>query len=218
MKDNRKTIGTRINAALALRNVTQKELADHLKVKPNVISYFCCGSRTPNTEQIIIIAEYLNVTTDYLLGRFEAPTIDENYQTAIKVTGLSQNAVVSLEKWSTPLFFKDKPINSKTFPLFCEMLENGDIQKLSRFIEEIIKASSEYIEKANSIKTSVNYPDITLGDLEDLKEADKNCRLIRYDMSNFIMELQNKYDDREKHTELKLDHLLNDIAGGANNG
>lgn len=67
-------IGTQINAALALRDVKQKELAQTLSVKDNVVSYWCNGSRTPNTHQIIQIANFLNVSADYLLGLTDTPT------------------------------------------------------------------------------------------------------------------------------------------------
>ena len=83
MKNNKKLIGTRINAALADRKVSQKELADYLKVKPNVISYFCSGERTPNTEQIIMISEFLDVPTDFLLGRTKSYNNDEKFRVAV---------------------------------------------------------------------------------------------------------------------------------------
>ncbi len=54
-------IGQRINAALALSNIKQKELAKELGVKDNVVSYWCSGKRTPNTEQIIKISKMLNI-------------------------------------------------------------------------------------------------------------------------------------------------------------
>lgn len=101
MKNNKKLIGTRINTALADKKITQKELADYLKVKPNVISYFCSGERTPNTEQIIMIAEYLSVSTDYLLGRTNSKSIDNKFRAAVDVTGLSEEAITALQNLSS---------------------------------------------------------------------------------------------------------------------
>lgn len=63
----RKIIGCRINELLAINNVKQKELAAHLSVSDNIVSYFVKGARVPNTEQIIKIAKFFNVPTDYLL-------------------------------------------------------------------------------------------------------------------------------------------------------
>lgn len=64
----RKQIGQRIYCTLMSKNIKQKELAAALGVTDNTISYFVSGKRTPNTEQIIKIAAFLNVSTDYLLG------------------------------------------------------------------------------------------------------------------------------------------------------
>lgn len=36
-------IGKRIAAALATQNVMQKQLAERLGVKPNIVSYWCSG-------------------------------------------------------------------------------------------------------------------------------------------------------------------------------
>ena len=77
--DNKKIIGQRINSALAAANKKQKELAAALGVTDNTISYFVSGKRTPNTEQIIKIAEFLNVSADYLLNiKPQNATLDAN--------------------------------------------------------------------------------------------------------------------------------------------
>lgn len=64
----RKQIGQRIYCALVSKNIKQYELAKAIGVTDNTISYFVSGKRTPNTEQIIKIAVFLNVSADYLLG------------------------------------------------------------------------------------------------------------------------------------------------------
>lgn len=61
-------IGKFIERALNEKGVSQKEIADVLGVAPNIISYFCHDKRIPNTQQVLEIANYLNVSTDYLLG------------------------------------------------------------------------------------------------------------------------------------------------------
>lgn len=66
-ESTRKIIGRRINELLAINDVKQKELAAHLSVSDNIVSYFVKGARVPNTEQIIKIAKFFNVPTDYLL-------------------------------------------------------------------------------------------------------------------------------------------------------
>lgn len=89
----KKKIGQRINEALALRNEKQKELAQVLNVTDNTVSYFCGGSRIPNIEQIITISQYLNVSSDYLLGLSDAPTANKDIQSICDYTGLSESTI-----------------------------------------------------------------------------------------------------------------------------
>ena len=100
MQSNNNIIGKRINAVLALRGKKQKDLANYLQVKPNVVSYFCTGDRVPNVEQLRKIAEYLSVSSDYLIGLSENPTIEPDIQNACKVTGLSEKAIYNLNELS----------------------------------------------------------------------------------------------------------------------
>lgn len=92
-----KIIGQRINAALALRDVKQKELATGIGLsQDNTVSYWCNGKRKPNIEQIIQIAKFLNVSSDFLLGLSDVPTNDIQLKSVCDYTGLSEEAVKSL--------------------------------------------------------------------------------------------------------------------------
>lgn len=88
-------VGQRINTLLGEQNKLQKELAQYLGVKDNVISYFCSGSRIPNVEQVTRIAEFFNTTADYLLGMSAVSTRNEDIQDICSYTGLSQGFVAA---------------------------------------------------------------------------------------------------------------------------
>lgn len=107
-------IGERINTGLALRNMKQKELAHKLDVKDNVVSYWCKGSRIPNTEQIIKIADVLKVSTDYLLGVSEVATSDKDLQYICDYTGLSKETVQELNEICS-LYKKAKSFELKEY-------------------------------------------------------------------------------------------------------
>lgn len=51
------------------RKITQKQLADVLHVSVGTISNYENGVHFPDVEKLIDIADYFNITTDYLLGR-----------------------------------------------------------------------------------------------------------------------------------------------------
>ena len=95
-KDISTTIGQRINELLAQNKTMQKELADHLGIQHNTISYYLKGERVPDYPKLVAIAEYFNVSTDYLLGRTDTKTVDKDIQMICKYTGLSEEAVKRL--------------------------------------------------------------------------------------------------------------------------
>ena len=49
--------------------ITQKELASNINVSPSTIGLYEQGRRAPDNETLAEIADYFEVTTDYLLGR-----------------------------------------------------------------------------------------------------------------------------------------------------
>ncbi|MEE0265446.1 MAG: helix-turn-helix transcriptional regulator, partial [Acutalibacteraceae bacterium] len=92
----KKNIGYRLATLFNKTNKKQKELAEYLEVKPNVVSYFVNGERVPNTEQVIKIATFFNVSTDYLLGLTDITTTDKDLKFICDYTGLSEEAIASL--------------------------------------------------------------------------------------------------------------------------
>lgn len=91
-----KKIGYRISEALADKGMMQKELAQRLGVTDNTISYYCSGKRKPTIEQIIQIAEILNVSTDYLLTKSDIKTTNLSIGAICGYTGLSETNVSAL--------------------------------------------------------------------------------------------------------------------------
>lgn len=94
----KKKIGQQINNALAKKDIKQKELAKILSVSDNTISYFCSGTRVPNTEQLIKISKALDVSTDYLLGLTPNTTTDPDLKFICDYTGLSENTILMLKE------------------------------------------------------------------------------------------------------------------------
>lgn len=142
---NSKIIGQRINAALALRNVKQKELATAIGLPhENIISYWCNGKRKPNIEQITQIAKFLNVSTDYLLGTTTSYS-NENAElrAACDYTGLSEKLVEKLHTIFT-----------------TENLSDGDIMfDVLNFYEQL---TFEFFdnEKEISFKKKISFCDL----------------------------------------------------------
>ena len=79
------TTGERITRLRESRDVLQKELAKAIDVDPVVLNRIEKGKRSARGEEIKAIADYFNVSTDYLLGRdVKAPTLSDEQTTVLK--------------------------------------------------------------------------------------------------------------------------------------
>jgi len=67
----------RLKSARELREMKQSELAGLAKLPPSSIAHFEAGSRKPSFDTLRRLANALDVTTDYLLGRVEEPGLAE---------------------------------------------------------------------------------------------------------------------------------------------
>jgi transcriptional regulator with XRE-family HTH domain len=67
----------RLKAARELRGLKQSELADRAKLPPSSVAHFEAGSRKPSFDTLRSLANALDVSTDYLLGRVADPGLAE---------------------------------------------------------------------------------------------------------------------------------------------
>lgn len=86
-----KLFAERLKAARALRGWTQAELAARAGLPPTSIAHFESGSRKPSFDTLRRLAAALDVSTDYLLGRADDPSISQSddplYRHASKLSG-----------------------------------------------------------------------------------------------------------------------------------
>ncbi len=69
------TFPVRLKSTRELRGLSQSELAKVAKLQPTAISHFETGSRSPSFDNLRRLADALNVTTDYLMGRTDQMTL-----------------------------------------------------------------------------------------------------------------------------------------------
>lgn len=61
-------IGERIRHQMELMDMTQKELSDKTGMNSSVLNRIILGTRPARDEEILLLSNVLNVSTDYLLG------------------------------------------------------------------------------------------------------------------------------------------------------
>lgn len=70
-------LGKRIKELRTEKRITQSELSNHLGLTPKMISFYELEQRFPPQDIIIKLADYFNVSTDYLLGRSDIRNSDK---------------------------------------------------------------------------------------------------------------------------------------------
>lgn len=62
------SIGERLESLLEDWDLTQKQLAQDLHIEASTLNGYIKGKRCPDYDTLICMAEYFDVSTDYLLG------------------------------------------------------------------------------------------------------------------------------------------------------
>ncbi len=91
------------------KGLRQKDLSDILSLSPSSISNYETGAYWPDLSTLCEIADYFNVTTDYLLGRTEyrcPPEILDKYVTKDYAINSIVNTLLSLDSASVDAVLK----------------------------------------------------------------------------------------------------------------
>ena len=70
--------------------LSQRQVAEQLKISPSIISAYETGERTPSAENLLSLSYLYKCSTDYLLGKESATS------TYLDVSGLPQHQVQAL--------------------------------------------------------------------------------------------------------------------------
>ncbi len=60
-------LGTTLKELLSIHEMTQKQLAEVLDLSPSALGNYIQGTREPDYDTLIRIADYFHVTTDFLI-------------------------------------------------------------------------------------------------------------------------------------------------------
>jgi transcriptional regulator with XRE-family HTH domain len=115
-------ISIRLKQLRSEHNLTQTDLAKILGIAKTTLAAYEQEKSEPSIETLVKIADYFNVTTDYLIGRSDGKTTD--LQKLYEKIGLSEDSIALLEfmakgekEHSNPVLLKVNPIKSIDFCL-----------------------------------------------------------------------------------------------------
>lgn len=97
----------RLNQTLQKQNITQKQLSELTGITEQSISRYVNGSRTPGTPELIKIADALDVSIDYLLGRINITVEDIVTQLDIWSNDTNKDITSCLHYHATKLIIKE---------------------------------------------------------------------------------------------------------------
>lgn len=72
-------VGNRIKYLREEKEISQKKLAEYIKVSPSSIGMYEQERRVPSAEILNLIAEFFNVSVDYLMGRTDTKNDENKY-------------------------------------------------------------------------------------------------------------------------------------------
>lgn len=165
-------------------------------------------------EALVKMAKYYHVTTDYLLGLQGEPTDVSEVIVVTEYTGLSKKAADNLHKYKTyvdsgymhpetdengePCFVTSSIGFSckEALEIINEFIGNGDMLDLAKRLYELKNDSQEYLEDIDTIKTAEK--SIYSHYKKDIDRIDKKIKIDKYEISEFIVHLSDRYDQREQ--------------------
>lgn len=152
---------------------TQKEVADSLGVGQSTYKNYECGLREPNGDTIVALANLFGVTTDYLLGRQPAETLEDTIKRLAKQYQMTdaQTGIVAA------YFYMNEENREKFLEIIRTFADSADAAESeeSRGKFEKVKVAA-YQNPAGSIPREAEYPQELLDDM------DKNAPLTDPDM------------------------------------
>ena len=108
-------IGNRLKLLREEMCINQEQLAQRLSVSPSAIGMYERNKREPNNEILLKIAEYFNVSTDYLLGKSDVrkTDIEPPINNKINLTGLDDNDLKEIQNLIDHINFIKEKINKR---------------------------------------------------------------------------------------------------------
>lgn len=109
-------------------NTTSDMVSKSTDIAKGTISNYLNAKTSPKPLELKKLADHFNVSTDYLLGRTKAKTVDTSIQAIHKKTGLSAEAITNITKISSDKTQENSEISE--IVILSKLLEKGQFFKI----------------------------------------------------------------------------------------
>lgn len=170
------------------RNATQKEVSQAIGADQQTLRRYESGERKPDTEMLLRIAKYYNVSADYLLGLSENSTVEPDMKAAVKCTGLSEKSIEKL-KGITHFEF-DNSVNTENANIIDMFIQSSYFENLISLLLTLYNCSAE----GGDIESSKNFEEFT-----NIGRSNIACKLARSDLKDIMTYICDEFDRRESN-------------------
>ena len=168
-------------------------LREYLSCSPQAINQYRLGTSSPTLEKLCKIAEFYNVSVDYLLGLTDIPNRDTTIQSVCEYTGLNEGAVNCI-KFMTE--------NGKS-EVLNEVICNYDFFRVLGLIYRFSTSKSPH-EEIFDISDKDRFPEISERDIYEALAISRASDLIRSVASN-LKSAHSMEDKNNAVNEKKVD-------------
>ena len=150
--------GDKLKELRKREKMTQSDLSNKLNINRVTITKYETGERTPTTDDIISLAKYFNVSTDYLLGITDNSTTNTDLQAVCNYTGLHENVIEIIKdlKALGKISVLNDIINSPDFPFLIDGIIDYN-ETVYKIIDYYSKSHNFTNEDENNIKKAKQY-------------------------------------------------------------
>lgn len=130
-----------LKAILDNRDITPYQISKDLGIGSGVMHRYVTGENMPEAKNLVKIADYLNVSTDFLLGRSEGlPNSASNISNSVVAQGRNSKATIGS---GTPVMSTKE---SELFRIFKIL----DVKGQNKIVALALELEGEYIDKEAS--------------------------------------------------------------------
>lgn len=201
----RNIFALRLESLIKENGYINETVAKGVEVTRQAVGNWVNGESLPDILTTVKLANFFDVSTDYLAGLTEIKSADPNIQSVCKFMGLSEKAIIKLigSPWPNEMRLCDEMI-----AVINSLIESDFIDKLATKLLMLEKNSTEWAETCKKVIMRDGDKAYYASD-EDVGILSSICNTDIFEISRLAVECSKQYDKRES-----IDHTKRNISAG----